>query len=192
MPLPLPAPGLRRLFVCLLPHEPARHAIARLRSEWHWPAHRCWTESERLHVTVADPLYYADAELARLREGLRQLRFGPFTLRLQRARVGGSHLVLQAAPSPAFKALQAEVADLARRAHAPFWHRPGAHVTLSRDALGVAPPRLPQAIDWPVSEVCLVWLQLTPEVGRRHYEVLATCGASEALVAPAQLSFGFQ
>lgn len=82
--------------------------------------------------------------------------------------------------------------DLARRAHAPFWHRPGAHVTLSRDALGVAPPRLPQAIDWPVSEVCLVWLQLTPEVGRRHYEVLATCGASEALVAPAQLSFGFQ
>ncbi len=192
MPHPFHAPGTRRLFVCLLAEWPLRHTIARLRTDWRWPAHRWWTEAERLHVTVADPLYFTQAEQARLQAVLRSLRYSPFALQFQRARVGGNTLALQAGRCPPFKALQNQVAMLARQANVPFQHLPSPHVTLSRNAAGQPSPRLAEPIDWPVQAVCLVWSQLKPEVGQRRYEVLAHYPADDAPEPThPQLAFGF-
>lgn len=193
MPHRLPTPGTHRLFVCLLADAPRRQAIDRLRTDWHWPSHRWWTEPDRLHVTVADPLYFTPAEQSRLQAALQRLRFAPFTLALRRANVGRRTLALQAARSPSFIALQRQVATLARQADAPFQHLPGPHVTLSRDAHGASVPPWAQPIDWPVAQVCLVWSQLTADVGCRHYEVLARYAADSALQRPEpqQLAFGF-
>ena len=193
MPQRLPTPGTRRLFVCLLADAPRRQAIERLRTDWHWPSHRWWTEPDRLHVTVADPLYFTPAELISLQVALSSLRFAPFVLRLRRARVSASHLGLQAEPCLFFKALQTQVAQLARQAGAPFQHWPTPHVTLSRHAGGLASPPLDQPIDWLVAEVLLVWSQLKADVGRRHYKVLARYEADSALQQSEaqQLVFGF-
>jgi 2'-5' RNA ligase len=180
-----------RLFICLLPDAPTRQVIHGLRSAWHWPANRWWTEPARLHATVADPLYFSRDEALRLRQGLQSLHFGSFALRLHRAAVHGDNLALQAAPCPAFRALQGQVRRLAGLAQAPFERLPSPHVTLSRHARGLPSPTLPTAIDWPVSAVCLVWSQLAADVGCRHYEVLARYPCAPEVIAPAQLAFGF-
>lgn len=192
MPHRLPTPGTHRLFVCLLADAPRRQAIDRLRTDWHWPADRWWTEPDRLHVTVADPLYFTPAEQSHLQAALEGLRFAPFTLVLTRASVRPRTLALQAARSPPFIALQHQVAGLAD-AGAAFQHLPPPHVTLSRDAHGASVPPWAQPIDWPVAQVCLVWSQLTADVGCRQYEVLARYAADSTLreLEPQQLGFGF-
>ncbi len=152
-----------------------------------------WTEPDRLHVTVADPLYFTPAEQSRLQAALEGLRFAPFTLVLTRASVRPRTLSFQVARSPSFIALQSQVEALASQADAPFQRLPGPHVTLSRDAHGASVPPLAQPIDWPVADVCLVWSQLTADMGCRHYEVLARYAADSALQRPEpqQLAFGF-
>ena len=47
MPQPFLTPDTRRLFACLLPDTPTRHAIHSRRSDGHWPAARWWTEPAR-------------------------------------------------------------------------------------------------------------------------------------------------
>lgn len=193
MPQRLPTPGTHRLFVCLLADAPRRQAIERLRTDWHWPSRRWWTEPDRLHVTVADPLYFTPAEQSRLQAALQRLRFAPFALALTRASVGPRTLSLQVAHSSSFSALQRQVKELAGQADAPFQRLPRAHVTLSRDAHGASVPPLARPIHWPVAQVCRVWSQLTADVGCRHYEVLARYEADSALqqLEPQQLGFGF-
>ena len=126
-----------------------------------------------LRATVADPLYFRPAAASRLRAGLHPRHFGPFALRLHRACIQGGKLALQAARCPDFRALQAQVGQLAGRARAPFGHLPSPHVTLSRHARGRPSPHLVSAIDWPIGALCLVWSQLRADVGHRHDEVLA-------------------
>ncbi len=66
-----------RLFVALLPSEPARAALASLAGG---PARARWTPPEQLHLTLRFIGDVSDTELQRVREALAAVQVGPFPL----------------------------------------------------------------------------------------------------------------
>jgi RNA 2',3'-cyclic 3'-phosphodiesterase len=130
------SPERRRLFVALLPSEPARAALAKLADDL--PRAR-WTPAEQLHLTLRFIGEVSDDEMHRVSEALARVRVAPFPLGVEGvgrfpprgqpgvvwAGVGGGH--------PFLHRLRQQVDDLLLTTGVPFDLTPFVpHFTLAR------------------------------------------------------------
>ena len=144
-----------------------------------------------LHMTVMNPLYLYDDEIARLRAAVRRIRFDRFNMMLNQFHVNGKRALLHACAHPAFAALRWDIDRAALSAGIVPHAAPNPHVTLSSNANGLRIPSMRTSIQWPVDEVSLVWSQRTQETGQRQYVVLERYTANASDWQPSQLDFSF-
>lgn len=144
-----------------------------------------------LHMTVMNPLYLYDDEIERLRAALRSIHFDRFSMTLDHFHTNETRALLNACAHPAFTALCWDVDKAALKTGIVPRTKPRPHVTLSTRVNASAMPSVRTAIEWPFDEVCLLWSQLTVEVGRRQYVVLERHAADSRRWQAAQLGFSF-
>ena len=83
-----------------------------------------------LHMTVMNPLYLYDDEIARLRAAVRRIRFDRFNMMLNQFHVNGKRALLHACAHPAFAALRWDIDRAALSAGIVPHAAPNPHVTL--------------------------------------------------------------